>query len=69
MYLNGVSFDFFLVNCWLYGSKYAVDTQTRSKPHIQLWRNAGIFFLDKPETVVACKLAHQVSFPEIKTTA
>ena len=56
-------------NCWLYGSKFAVDTQTHSKPHIQMSRNTSIYLLDKPEIAVACKLAPQGSFPEIKTTA
>ena len=43
-------------NCWLYGSKYAVDTQAHSKLKIQRSRNACIFFLGKPELPlpVAC---------------
>ena len=56
-------------NCWLYGTKFAVDTRTHSKPNIQMSRIARIFFLDKPETAVACKLATQGSFPKVKTTA
>ena len=45
------------------------EEQTHSKPHIQMSRNAGNCFLDKPETAVACKLAPQGSSPELKSTA